>query len=88
MADQQKVYLRCSAKARTFSNGGSVINVGVKADELIEFARKHANQGGYVNLVIQERKRPGQYGDTHSVSLDTYTPKPRASREPGDDDWR
>lgn len=70
MAD--RVFLKCSAKAKTFSNGGSVINVGIKREDLAEFVRKHTNERGYVNLVIAERREVGQYGDTHSVYLDTY----------------
>lgn len=73
----EKIYVKCSAKQRTFDNGGSVINLGFKVDELIEFARQHRNQGGYLNLVVAERRTPGQYGDTHTVYLDTYTPKGR-----------
>lgn len=75
MAD--KTYLKCSAKRRDFDNGGHVIKVGVKVDELIAFARQHGNQGGYLNLVMAERRAPGQYGDTHTVYLDDYTPRPR-----------
>ena len=73
MAD--RVFLKCSAKAKTFSNGGSVINLGIKREDLAEFVRKHTNERGYVNLVIAERREVGQYGDTHSVYLDTYEPK-------------
>ncbi len=70
MAD--KTYLKCSAKERKFSNGGSVINVGIKREDLAEFVRKHTNERGYVNLTIAPRREVGQYGDTHSVYLDTF----------------
>ena len=73
MAD--RVFLKCSAKAKTFSNGGTVINLGVKVEDLAEFCRKHKNERGYVNLIVAERREVGQYGDTHSVYLDTYQPK-------------
>ncbi len=73
----EKTYLKCSAKARTFDNGGSVINLGVKVEELIAFAREHGNQGGYLNLVVSERRTPGQYGDTHTVFLDDFVPRQR-----------
>ena len=77
----EKIFLKCSAKQKTFSNGGSVINVGVKAEDLIAFAKQHANAKGYVNLVIQERREAGKYGDTHSVALDTYEPKRKTDAE-------
>jgi len=72
MAD--KIYLRCSAKART-TQYGDVLNLGIKVEDLADFCRKHKNERGYLNLTIAARKEVGQYGDTHSVYLDTYTPK-------------
>ena len=78
----EKVFLRCSAKAKTFNNGGSVIRIGVKVSDLQAFADQYANERGYLNLVVQERRSQGQYGDTHSVVLDTYVPK--AKQDDGD----
>lgn len=77
-----KTYLKGSAKERQFGNGGSVINIGVKAEDLIAFAKAHANERGWVNLTVAQRKTPSQYGDTHSVYLDDYTPKPKADESP------
>lgn len=78
-----KVFLKCSAKAKKFTNGGSLITLGVKADDLIAFAQQYRNERGYVNLVISERRETGQYGDTHSVALDTFEPKAKRAG----DDW-
>jgi hypothetical protein len=36
---ESKTFLKCSAKLKTFNNGGSLISVGVKADDLIAFAQ-------------------------------------------------
>jgi hypothetical protein len=73
---EQKIYLKgCSAKAKQFDNGGQIIKLGFKVDDLAEFCRKHKNDRGYLNLVVAERREEGQYGDTHSVYLDTYTPR-------------
>jgi hypothetical protein len=80
MAD--KVYVKGSAKLRTFGNGGSVINLSLHAEDLIALAKEHANAKGYLNLTVAERQTPGKYGDTHSVYLDTFTPK-AAMQEPG-----
>lgn len=66
-----KTYLKCSAKARE-TNFGQVIKLGIKVDDFIAFARQNVNDRGYVNLDITPRKEQGQYGDTHSVSLDDY----------------
>lgn len=80
MAD--KVFLKCSAKEKTFSNGGSIIKVGVKVADLIAFAEKHANERGYLNLTIGSRREVGQYGDTHTVTLDAFTPRQGANEDP------
>ena len=71
----KKVYLRCSAREKQFDNGGSVINVGIKVEDLADFARRHKNDRGYLKLVIAPRREPGQYGDTHYIYLDTFTPR-------------
>ena len=86
MAD--KVFLKCSAKAKTFSNGGSKLRLGVKVEDLIAFAQQHANERGYLNLEISERREVGQYGDTHSVTLDTYDPNGgKQQAAPADEPW-
>tara|TARA_R110000824_G_scaffold162894_1_gene338655 strand:- start:20 stop:307 length:288 start_codon:yes stop_codon:yes gene_type:complete len=83
-----KTYLNCQAKEFLFPSGGTVINLGVRAEELIAFAHQHGNQRGYVNLTISKRREVGQYGQTHSVYLDTYEPKTDAPKQPAaaDDD--
>lgn len=68
---EPKTYLKCSAKLKANDYGQRLL-IGVKADDLIQFARDHANERGYVNLIVTERKAPSQYGDTHSVYLDTW----------------
>ena len=72
-----KIYLRCSAKAKTSQYGERLI-IGVKAEELIRFANEHKNERGYINLIVSKRKEPGQYGDTHSVALDDFQPRQQA----------
>lgn len=77
MAD--KVYVpKANAKELKFSNGGSLIKLGFKASELVEFIQRHTNDKGYLNLAISPRQSPGKYGETHSVYLDTYQPKPKS----------
>ena len=66
-----KIYLNCSAKARQ-TQYGEFLNLGFKVADLIAFAQEHANERGYLNLTVAPRKEPGKYGDTHSVTLDTY----------------
>ena len=55
---------QCKLVERKFDNGGSVINAAFKVEEL----KQHVNEGGWVNLVISERRELGKNGSTHSVS--------------------
>jgi hypothetical protein len=73
MAD--KVYLKCSAKEKTFRNGGAILKIGIKVEELAAFVKAHKNERGYINLAISPRREVGQYGDTHSVYLDAPPPQ-------------
>ena len=58
----------------------ALCHVQVKVADLVAFAQAHTNERGYLNLVISERREVGQYGDTHSVTLDTYVSQ---AKEPG-----
>jgi len=73
------IFLKCSAKKKIFPNGGSLINIGVKATDLTEFIAQHTNERGYVNLTVKKRREEGRYGDTHSVTLDTWVATPKAA---------
>ena len=74
----EKIFLKCSAKEKTFPNGGSILNLGIKVSDLLEFAQRHVNERGYLNLSVQSRREIGKFGDTHTVSLDTWVAKPKA----------
>lgn len=72
----EKTYVpKCNAKEIKFQDGGSMLKLSFRVEELVAFAQKNKNEKGYLNLNISLRKTPGQYGDTHSVSLDTWKPK-------------
>lgn len=82
----EKIYLgKCSAK-EIDTQYGPMLKLGLHVDTLIEFAKKHCNSKGYINLNISRRREPSQYGDTHSVALDTWEPRggqqPAAPRQP------
>jgi hypothetical protein len=74
-----------SVKEKVFDNG-SLLRMGISVDKVVEFLKANKNSGGYVNLIISPRKEVGQYGDTHSVYLDTWEPNkksaPVASQKP------
>jgi len=63
-------------RIKTFTNGGSIIRVGIRPEQLT------ANEKGYCNLCIAEMKEPDKYGNTHTVYLDDWKPtgQSRAAR--------
>ena len=76
---EPKIYVpKCSAKEHKFRDGGSIIKLGMHAETMITFLREHANEKGYVNLAIGKRREVGKYGDTHTVTLDTWKPSQQA----------
>jgi hypothetical protein len=78
MEKQPKIYVPGSAKAKQF-DWGQVLNISFKADKIIEFIEQHKNDKGYINLKISPRKEVGQYGDTHTMEVDTWSPKQAGS---------
>lgn len=71
-----KVYVpKASAKEISFDGGGSLIRLGFRVEELLDFIHQHATPSGYLNLTLGKRRDVGKFGETHSVYLDTYTPK-------------
>jgi len=75
---EAKVYVpKSSAKEVQFKDGGSLIRLSFKADELIAFVQEHVNERGYINLTLSKRREVSQYGETHSLMLDQWKPKPK-----------
>jgi hypothetical protein len=72
---EPKIYVpKASAKETVFPDGGKLLKIGFHAASLSEFVKNHANEKGYVNFVITRRREVGQFGETHSVTLDTWKP--------------
>jgi len=44
------------------------------------------NEKGWVNVVVSKRREVGQYGETHSCSIDTWKPDGNAPRATPQDD--
>lgn len=77
--NKPKVYVNgISAKARQ-TDYGEFINLGVNVDKVIAFLTEHRNEAGFVNLTVAKRREVGQFGDTHTVMLDTWKPKEQAA---------
>ena len=66
---QDRVYInQCSLREKVFDNGGSLINAAFKVSELQE----HADENGWVNLVIAKRREVSEKGATHYAYKSEY----------------
>ena len=61
-------------KEKQFDNGGKILKVSVKVDELIDQLKEIENKG-WANLNIAERKTPSDKGVTHYVYEDQWKPE-------------
>lgn len=73
MSDKKPIYAPCTCKLIDTSNG-QFMKLSFTADKMIQFIKSNTNAKGFVNLNISERREVGQFGDTHSVKLDTWQP--------------
>lgn len=51
------------------------LRVSGKVEDICKELQQHANDRGYINLDINERKTPSDKGITHSVVLDEWEPE-------------
>lgn len=71
----EAIYVPKSSAKKRDTTFGEVIKLSFKVSELGAFAKQHKNDADYLNLEIVPRKSVSDYGDTHSVKLDTWKPK-------------
>ena len=68
---EERIYINmCSLKEKVFDNGGSLINAAFNITEL----QKHADQNGWVNIVIAKRRAVSEKGATHYAYKNTFEP--------------
>jgi len=51
-------------------------------EKFIEELKSHANESGYCNVVIKDRKAPDKYGNNVYMMLDTWKPDPSKAKQP------
>jgi len=71
---KSKNYIKGSAKQVIFDNGGDLINVDLKLEDL----QKIANERGYVRIVVAPLRSTDSYGNTHSIYENDFVPKKQA----------
>lgn len=68
-----------SGKEKTFADGGSIITVTLNVDELLANYEQYGfttNAGKRtIKVKVGRRKNVGQYGETHTVEIDTFKPQ-------------
>ena len=69
---QEKVYVG-GAKEKT-GNYGVFHSISFSAQDL-ETLKANLNEKGYVNLNMNQRQTPSQYGQTHSLVIDFWRPQ-------------
>lgn len=62
-----------SGKEKVFNDGGSIVNISLKASDL----KGLVNEKGYIRLTVAKRKEEDKYGNTHTVYDDGYRPQPK-----------
>ena len=68
----EKIYVG-GAKEKN-GNFGVFHSISFSAQDL-ETLKQNLNSKGYVNLVMNQRRTPSQYGQTHSLTIDTWEPQ-------------
>ena len=68
----EKIYVG-GAKEKN-GNFGVFHSISFSAQDL-EVLKQNLNSKGYVNLNMNQRRTPSQYGQTHSLTIDTWEPQ-------------
>ena len=60
---------------------GELLKISFSKSDL-EMMQSMLNEKGWINLNVNKRKEPSQYGDTHSIVVDTWKPDGQQSPAP------
>ncbi len=71
----EKVYAPGTSVKSRKTDFGEVLRLSINLEKFGPFCKENKNQKGWINLEIIPRKETGQYGETHSVKLDTWEPQ-------------
>jgi len=74
-----------SGKEKTFNGGGSIIEVSLTLDGIAELFKQYGftTKAGkkIIKLKIGKRREIGNYGETHTVEIDTFKPEAKPQRD-------
>jgi len=71
---EQKIYVGGATEKN--GNFGEFHKISFKREDL-DLMIQNLNAKGYVNLNMNKRREPSQYGQTHSLVIDTWQPDPQ-----------
>lgn len=74
-ARAEKQYVGKS-KVHTFPDGNHITKIWITPDGL-ETLNRNADEKGNVNLILAEMRAPDRVGNTHTIYVDTFKPKPQ-----------
>lgn len=81
----ETIYFKGFGSAKQSKYG---IRISGKLDKLIAELGNIANEKGYVNLEIKQRKEPDKFGNSHYIVVDTWEPKPKETQTGSDKSQR
>lgn len=55
--------------------------LSLNVEKFIEELKAHANEAGYCNIVVKDRKAPDKYGNNIYLMLDTWKPDPSKAKK-------
>jgi hypothetical protein len=92
MAD--KKYCNGSGKVFKFDDGGSILNLSIQPEQLVEYLaelnKERAAEGEeptkYLNLSVARKREPGKYGDTHYAYVRPFKPSKKKEATQGKED--
>lgn len=76
---QEKIYVGGAKEIN--GNFGAFHRISLSKQDL-EILFNSLNAKGYVNLNMNKRREPSQYGQTHSLTIDTWQPQQQAQNSP------
>lgn len=71
---EQKVYVGNATEKQ--GNYGTWHKISFSRED-VELLMQNLNEKGYVNIVMNQRRQPSQYGATHSLNIDFWQPQPQ-----------
>ncbi len=84
--NEEKIYVG-SGKLKVFNNGGSIIDIALTLDGIGAYFEKYGfttkNGKKMIRLVLSERREADKFGNTHTLTINTWKPENKSSYQSG-----